>query len=233
MKKLIIAIDGHSSTGKSTFAKAIAKALDYTYLDSGALYRAVTLYALEKGLFSENGTPDTEALTKEIPHIRLAFHKDPHTGENHTFLNDVDVEQEIRSPRVTARVSPISVIPQVRDLVDKHLRQWGEAKGIVMDGRDIGTAVFPQAEVKIFMTAPAEIRAQRRLAEWQEKGREATFEEVLENIRQRDHIDSTRAVNPLKMAPDALLLDNGSMTVEEQMVWFKKTIQEKWDITLK
>lgn len=233
MKKLIIAIDGHSSTGKSTFAKAIAKALDYTYLDSGALYRAVTLYALEKGLFSENGTPDTEALTKEIPHIRLAFHKDPHTGENHTFLNDVDVEQEIRSPRVTARVSPISVIPQVRDLVDKHLRQWGEAKGIVMDGRDIGTAVFPQAEVKIFMTAPAEIRAQRRLAEWQEKGREATFEEVLENIRQRDHIDSTRAVNPLKMAPDALLLDNGSMTVEEQMVWFKKTLQEKWDITLK
>lgn len=233
MKKLIVAIDGHSSTGKSTFAKAIAKELDYTYLDSGALYRAVTLYALEHGLFHTHGEPVTEQLTKELPNIRLAFRKDPHSGENHTFLNGVDVEQEIRSPRVTAKVSPVSVIPQVRDHVDKHLRQWGEEKGVVMDGRDIGTAVFPQAELKIFMTAPAEIRAQRRLAEWHEKGRKATFDEVLENIRQRDHIDSTRTVNPLKQAADALLLDNGCMTVEEQMDWFKKIVKEKWDITLK
>lgn len=233
MKKMIVAIDGHSSTGKSTFAKAIAKAMDYTYLDSGALYRAVTLFALEHGLINSDGHPQTQDLTKRLPEICLSFHRDAATGEKHTYLNGKDVEKKIRSLEVSASVSPVSEIPEVRNFIDKQLKEWGKEKAIVMDGRDIGTAVFPQAEVKIFMTAPAEIRAQRRLAELQAKGLSGTFEEILENIRQRDHTDSSRAKHPLKKAPDALLLDNGNMTVEDQMDWFRKKMKETWDITLK
>lgn len=229
---MIIAIDGHSSTGKSTFAKAIAKVMSYTYLDSGALYRGVTLYALEEGLFCKNGRPRTRELIRQLNNIQLTFRKDPVSGENRTYLNGKDVEHNIRSLEVSDKVSPVSEIPEVRDFVDKLLVQWGEKKGIVMDGRDIGTAVFPKAEVKIFMTAPAEIRAQRRLDELLSQGRPATYEDVLDNIRKRDHIDSSRTKHPLKQASDALLLDNGNMSVEEQMDWFKKLMKETWDITL-
>ena len=206
--------------------------MDYTYLDSGALYRAVTLFALEHGLINSDGHPQTQDLTKRLPEICLSFHRDAATRKN-TFLNGKDVEKKIRSLEVSASVSPVSEIPEVRNFIDKQLKEWGKEKAIVMDGRDIGTAVFPQAEVKIFMTAPAEIRAQRRLAELQAKGLSGTFEEILENIRQRDHTDSSRAKHPLKKAPDALLLDNGNMTVEDQMDWFRKIMKETWDITLK
>ncbi len=233
MKKIIIAIDGHSSTGKSTFAKAIAAALGYTYLDSGALYRAVTLYALDHGWTDPEGRPNAPAIIDHLKDIRLSFGKDPATGLNRTFMNGKDVEELIRSMEVSRYVSPVSEIPLVRDFVDMQLREWGKKKGIVMDGRDIGTAVFPQAELKIFMTAQAEIRAERRLRELQSKGMDATFEEVLANVRQRDFTDSHRETHPLVKAPDALLLDNGNMTVEEQLDWFKKIMEEKWDIRLK
>ena len=233
MKKIIIAIDGHSSTGKSTFAKAIAKVMDYTYLDSGALYRAVTLYALDHGWISPEGKPNAQAIVDHLKDIRLTFVKDPQTGQNRTYVNGKDVEERIRSMEVSAHVSPVSEIPLVRDFVDFQLRKWGEKKGIVMDGRDIGTAVFPRAELKIFMTAPAEIRADRRLRELQAKGMEATFAQVLANVRQRDYVDSHRETHPLVKAPDALLLDNGRMSVEEQLDWFKKIMEEKWGIRLK
>ncbi|MFA5301095.1 MAG: (d)CMP kinase [Bacteroidales bacterium] len=233
MKKIIIAIDGHSSTGKSTFAKAIARVLDYTYLDSGALYRAVTLYALDNGWTDPEGKPNIQAIIDHLKDIRLTFKKDPVTGQNRTYMNGEDVEERIRSMEVSRHVSPVSEIPHVRDFVDLQLRKWGEKKGIVMDGRDIGTAVFPQAELKIFMTAPAEIRADRRLRELQAKGMEATFAEVLANVRQRDYLDSHRETHPLIKAPDAFLLDNGRMSVEEQMDWFRKIMEEKWDIRLK
>jgi len=233
MKKIIIAIDGHSSTGKSTFAKAIAGVMDYTYLDSGALYRAVTLYALDNGWIDPDGKPNVRAVTGHLEDIRLTFKKDPVTGQNHTYMNGEDVEDRIRSMVVSHHVSPVSEIPLVRDFVDMQLREWGRKKGIVMDGRDIGTAVFPQAELKIFMTAPAEIRANRRLRELREKGMDATFSQVLANVRERDYLDSHRKTHPLVKAADALLLDNGQMTVEEQMAWFKKIMEEKWDIRLK
>ena len=233
MKKIIIAIDGHSSTGKSTFAKAIAKVMDYTYLDSGALYRAITLYALDHGWTDPKGSPNGQAIIDHLKDIRLTFKKDPVTGQNLTYMNGENVEERIRSMEVSRHVSPVSEIPRVRDFVDLQLRKWGEKKGIVMDGRDIGTAVFPQAELKIFMTAPAEIRADRRLRELQAKGMDATFAEVLANVRQRDYLDSHRKTHPLVKAPDALLLDNGQMSVEEQMYWFKKIMEEKWDIRLK
>ncbi len=233
MKKIIIAIDGHSSTGKSTFAKAIARMMDYTYLDSGALYRAVTLYALDHGWINPEGKPNARAIIDHLEDIRLTFVKDPQTGQNRTYVNGKDVEERIRSMEVSAHVSPVSEIPQVRDFVDFHLRKRGEKKGIVMDGRDIGTAVFPRAELKIFMTAPAEIRAERRLRELQAKGLEASFAQVLANVRQRDYVDSHRETHPLVKAPDALLLDNGRMSVEEQLDWFKKIMEEKWGIRLK
>lgn len=233
MKQMIIAIDGHSSTGKSTFAKAIARALDYTYLDSGALYRAVTLYALEEGLTDAQGRPDAPLLLQRLKDITLSFCRNPKTGRDETFLNGKNVEQRIRSLKVSRSVSPVSGIPGVRDFVDNELRKWARKKGVVIDGRDIGTAVFPQAEVKIFMTAPATVRAHRRLEEMKAKGEEATFEEVLENVLRRDHLDSSREVHPLTQAADAVLLDNGNMTVEEQMEWFKKLLEDKWDIRLK
>ncbi len=233
MKQMIIAIDGLSSTGKSTFAKAIAKAMDYTYLDSGALYRAVTLYALEEGLTDSQGLPDASLLTERLRDITVSFCRNPATGLSETYLNGKNVEERIRSLDVSRSVSPVSVIPRVREFVDNELRKWGEKKGVVIDGRDIGTAVFPQAELKIFMTAPAHVRARRRLDEMKAKGEEATFEEVLDNVLSRDHLDSTREVHPLTRASDAVLLDNGNMSVEEQMEWFKKIMEERWGIRLK
>jgi len=233
MKQMIIAIDGHSSTGKSTFAKAIARALGYTYLDSGALYRAVTLYALEEGLTDAQGRPDAPLLLQRLKDISLTFRRNPETGRDDTYMNGKNVEQRIRSLEVSRSVSPVSGIPGVRDFVDNELRKWAGKKGVVIDGRDIGTAVFPQAEIKIFMTAPAPVRARRRLEEMKAKGEDATYEEVLDNVQRRDQLDSSREVHPLIKAPDAVLLDNGNMTVEEQMEWFKKLLEDKWDIRLK
>ncbi len=228
MNKIIIAIDGYSSTGKSTFAKMIASALDYLYLDSGAFYRAITWFAIENGWIDTNGTLNATAIENNLNNISVSFSKSPENGSPVTFLNGKNVEDAIRSLQVSQNVSAVSVLPCVRDFVDRQLRKWGENKGIVMDGRDIGTAVFPQAELKIFMTAPVEIRARRRLNEMLAKGQNATFEEVLANVEQRDYLDSHRSKNPLSRADDAIVLDNGNMTIPRQMEWFMKLFKEKW-----
>ncbi len=226
--KIIIAIDGHSSTGKSSFAKAIAARLGYIYVDTGAMYRAVTLYALQHGMIDHSGAIDEAALLSAIPDIHVTFQHI--NGENTTFLNGENVEAEIRGIAVAGHVSAVSAIAGVR----KHLvllqQQMGKEKGIVMDGRDIGTVVFPQAELKIFMTADPEVRAGRRYKELTDKGEQVSFEEILRNVVERDRIDSTRAVTPLRRAEDALLLDNSNMTPQEQMAWFLQLINEKLNI---
>ena len=225
-KNLIIAVDGYSSCGKSTFAKAIARWLGYTYIDSGAMYRAVTLYAMEHGIIGDEGL-DREQLIAVLPQIRISFGKDPATGENITLLNGRNVEGEIRSLEVSQWVSEVSRIPEVREHLVRQQRQLAGSGGVVMDGRDIGTVVFPEADVKIFMTARPEVRAQRRYKELLKKGERISFEEVLRNVEERDRIDSGRAVSPLRQAGDALVLDNSDMSVEEQMTWIKKVIEKK------
>lgn len=218
MKKIIIALDGHSSCGKSTMAKALAKKIGYIYVDTGAMYRTVTLFALRNGVF--NGTElDAARLEALLPQVNVSFVLDPETNLPLACLNGEIVEQEIRTMEVSSRVSPIAALPFVRTLLTKMQQQMGEAKGIVMDGRDIGTAVFPQAELKIFVTASAEVRAQRRYDELTAKGEQVTFEEILKNVQERDYIDSHREVAPLKQAEDALVLDNSDMTREEQNEW--------------
>ena len=218
MKKIIIALDGHSSCGKSTMAKALAKKIGYIYVDTGAMYRTVTLFALRNGVF--NGTAlDAARLEALLPQVNVSFVLDPETNLPLACLNGEIVEQEIRTMEVSSRVSPIAALPFVRTLLTKMQQQMGEAKGIVMDGRDIGTAVFPQAELKIFVTASAEVRAQRRYDELTAKGEQVTFEEILKNVQERDYIDSHREVAPLKQAEDALVLDNSNMTREEQNEW--------------
>ena len=218
MKKIIIALDGHSSCGKSTMAKALAKKIGYIYVDTGAMYRTVTLFALRNGVF--NGTAlDAARLEALLPQVNVSFVLDPETNLPLACLNGEIVEQEIRTMEVSSRVSPIAALPFVRTLLTKMQQQMGEAKGIVMDGRDIGTAVFPQAELKIFVTASAEVRAQRRYDELTAKGEQVTFEEILKNVQERDYIDSHREVAPLKQADDALVLDNSNMTREEQNEW--------------
>ena len=218
MKKIIIALDGHLSCGKSTMAKALAKKIGYIYVDTGAMYRTVTLFALRNGVF--NGTElDAARLEALLPQVNVSFVLDPETNLPLACLNGEIVEQEIRTMEVSSRVSPIAALPFVRTLLTKMQQQMGEAKGIVMDGRDIGTAVFPQAELKIFVTASAEVRAQRRYDELTAKGEQVTFEEILKNVQERDYIDSHREVAPLKQAEDALVLDNSNMTREEQNEW--------------
>ena len=218
MKKIIIALDGHSSCGKSTMAKALAKKIGYIYVDTGAMYRTVTLFALRNGVF--NGTSlDAARLEALLPEVNVSFVLDPETNLPLACLNGEIVEQEIRTMEVSSRVSPIAALPFVRTLLTRMQQQMGEAKGIVMDGRDIGTAVFPQAELKIFVTASAEVRAQRRYDELTAKGEQVTFEEILKNVQERDYIDSHREVAPLKQAEDALVLDNSNMTREEQNEW--------------
>jgi len=220
--KIIIAIDGHSSTGKSSFAKAIAQELNYIYVDTGAMYRAVTLYGLQHKLVSSDGQIEIEALMAVLPDIHISFQNI--AGQNNTFLNRVNVEREIREIAVSQQVSAVSAIAGVR----KHLvylqQQMGKEKGIVMDGRDIGTVVFPQAELKIFMTADPRVRAERRYKELREKGSKVSFDEILNNVIQRDHDDETRSVAPLRKAEDAILLDNSNMIPEEQMAWFRRVI---------
>jgi len=225
VKKIIIAIDGHSSCGKSTMAKSIAQELGYIYIDSGAMYRVVTLYALRKRLIN-NGVPDAEKLIAELKDIKITFKWDEISGKNTTFLNGENVEEEIRRLEVSENVSPISTIAEVRHEMVKQQRENGTNKGIVMDGRDIGTVVFPAAELKIFMTASPEIRAQRRFQELKEKGQEVDFDSILQNVEGRDEIDSNREVSPLKKADDALILDNSNLSREEQLKWTLEKVKE-------
>ena len=205
-KKIIIAIDGHSSSGKSTMAKDLAREIGYIYIDTGAMYRAVTLYCLRKG-YIQGDTIQEEALTE--------------TGRPDTYLNGEKVEKEIRSMEVADKVSLIAALGFVRRAMVAKQQEMGKAKGIVMDGRDIGTVVFPDAELKVFVTASPEVRARRRLEELQAKGEQTTYEEVLANVKKRDYIDSTREESPLRQAPDALVLDNSEMTIPEQKKWLR------------
>lgn len=225
MKKITIAIDGYSSCGKSTMAKDLAREIGYIYIDSGAMYRAVTLYCLENHIFTEEGI-DVERLKKDMPSIRINFILNPETQRPMTCLNGVIVEDRIRSMEVSTRVSPIAALGFVREALVKQQQEMGKAKGIVMDGRDIGTVVFPNAELKIFVTASAEIRAQRRYDELKAKGQEASFEEILANVKERDHIDMNREVSPLRQAEDAILLDNSYLTIDEQKQWLQEQFQK-------
>ena len=219
MKKIIIAIDGHSSCGKSTMAKDLASKIGYTYIDTGAMYRAVTLYALRHGFFAADGTLDTEALRASMDDIVISFRFNEQTRRPDTYLNGECVEGEIRGMAVSSFVSPIATVGFVREAMVAQQQRMGTEKGIVMDGRDIGTVVFPDAELKIFVTASAEVRAQRRYDELKAKGDEASFEEILANVKERDRIDSSREISPLKQADDALLLDNSHMMIPEQNEW--------------
>lgn len=219
MKKITIAIDGFSSCGKSTMAKDLAKEIGYIYIDSGAMYRAVTLYSMENGIFDAQDNINTQRLEQEMDHIRITFQLNPQTGRPDTYLNGINVEDKIRTLEVSARVSPIATLGFVRRAMVAQQQKMGKAKGIVMDGRDIGTTVFPDAELKIFVTASPEIRAQRRYDELKAKGQDASFDEILENVKQRDYIDQHREVSPLRKADDALLLDNSHLTIAEQKEW--------------
>lgn len=224
-KKIVIAIDGFSSCGKSTFAKAIAKRLGYLYIDSGAMYRAVTLELLRRGLIV-NGVVDTTMLESILKGISIGFSFDPAKSAYVTTLNGTVVEEEIRSPEVANHVSLVAAIPEVRERLVELQREVGKRKGIVMDGRDIGTVVFPDAELKIFMTADPMVRAQRRLKELQEKGISISLDEVMKNIEERDYIDQNRDASPLRKADDALVLDNTHMTVDEQMQWVEEWVRK-------
>lgn len=226
MNKITIAIDGFSSCGKSTMAKDLAKEIGYIYIDSGAMYRAVTLYSMENGIFKEDDI-DTEELERRIGDIHISFRLDPATGRPQTYLNGVNVENKIRTMEVSSKVSPISALGFVREAMVGQQQKMGEAKGIVMDGRDIGTTVFPHAELKIFVTASPEIRAQRRYDELKAKGQESSFDEILENVKQRDYIDQNREVSPLRKADDALLLDNSHLTIAEQKAWLLEQYKER------
>ena len=225
MKKITIAIDGFSSCGKSTMAKDLAREIGYIYIDSGAMYRAVTLYSMENGIFTAEGI-DTEKLKRQINNIRISFQLNPETGRPDTYLNDINVEKKIRTMEVSSRVSPIAALDFVREAMVAQQQEMGKAKGIVMDGRDIGTTVFPDAELKIFVTASPEIRAQRRYDELKAKGEEAGFDEILENVKQRDYIDQNREVSPLRKADDALLLDNSHMTISQQKEWLAEQFEK-------
>ena len=227
MKKIIVAIDGHSSCGKSTMAKDLAREVGYIYVDTGAMYRAVTLFAMRNNLFDAEGNINTERLEQLLPEVRISFKLDPATSRPMACLNGEVVEQEIRSLEVSQHVSPIAALPFVRAKLVEQQQAMGKEKGIVMDGRDIGTVVFPDAELKIFVTASAEIRAQRRFKELQAKGMPADFNDILKNVEERDYIDSHRATSPLRQADDALVLDNSHLTIEEQKKWLMEKFNEK------
>jgi len=227
MKKITIAIDGHSSCGKSTMAKDLAREVGYVYVDTGAMYRSVTLYALRKGLFNEDGSVKTAELEAAMPDIRISFQLNPETGRPDTYLNGECVEQVIRSLEVSSHVSPIAAIGFVRSALVAQQQQMGKDKGVVMDGRDIGTVVFPDAELKVFVTASAKVRAQRRYDELQAKGMPADFDDILKNVEERDYIDSHRAESPLRQADDAILLDNSNMTIAEQKQWLLDRFKER------
>lgn len=229
---IIIAVDGHSSTGKSTFAKAIAKELGYIYIDTGAMYRAVTLLAFRKGLVSKNNTiSDVHALAGILSGnagpVDISFRTSGAGGASETWLDGENIEKEIRTIEISRVVSHVAAIPEVRRYVDRRLREIGSARGVVMDGRDIGTAVFPDAELKIFMTARPEVRAERRYEEMRMRGYDVSYEDILSNLKERDYLDAHRETAPLKQAPDAELLDNSDMTVDDQVEWFHELLKRR------
>ncbi|HBL76918.1 MAG: cytidylate kinase [Bacteroidetes bacterium GWF2_42_66] len=224
--RIIIAIDGHSGCGKSTVAKELAKRLGYIYIDTGAMYRTVTLFALRNGLAADKKV-DEPGLIARMGEVNIEFRFNPKTLQNETYLNGENVEEEIRQLPVANHVSPVATIKEVRAAMVKLQQKMGENKGIVMDGRDIGTVVFPNAELKIFMTASPEVRAQRRYDELTEKGQTVDFNEILQNVMERDRIDSSRAASPLKQADDALLLDNSHISREEQFRWVLEKAEKR------
>ena len=224
MKKITIAIDGHSSCGKSTMAKALAQKVGYVYVDTGAMYRSVTLYALRHNLFREDGSIKTEELETALKDI--VIEQKLVDGKTTTFLNGENVERDIRTLEVSNHVSPVAALPFVRTALVAQQQRMGENGGIVMDGRDIGTVVFPHAELKIFVTASAEVRAQRSYDELKEKGMAADYDDILKNVQERDYIDSHRDVSPLRQADDALLLDNSHLTIAEQDEWLMQRFRE-------
>lgn len=227
MKKITIAIDGHSSCGKSTMAKELARRVGYIYVDTGAMYRCVTLYAMQHNLLNADGTVKAEELEAAMPQIEVKFRLNEETGRPDAYLNGELVEQQIRSMEVSSHVSPVAALPFVRQAMVAQQQQMGQGGGIVMDGRDIGTVVFPNAELKIFVTASAEVRAQRRYDELKQKGLEADYADILRNVQERDYIDSHREVSPLKQADDALLLDNSEMTIAQQNEWLMARFEER------
>ena len=226
MKRITIAIDGHSSCGKSTMAKQLAKDLGYIYVDTGAMYRAVTLFSMQHGYISDNRSIDEDRLHKALQSIDIAFVFRNEYKRSVVHLNGKCVEEEIRSIEVSRNVSLIAALPFVRTAMVERQREMGKAKGVVMDGRDIGTTVFPDAELKIFVTASAEVRAQRRYDELVERSMPADYDEILANVKERDYIDSHREVSPLRMADDAVLLDNSDMTRDEQQQWLMHKVDE-------
>lgn len=226
-KKIIVALDGYSSSGKSTMARELARRVGYVYVDSGAMYRAVTLYAIRHGLVNPDNTIDIQGLLAALPDIKISFAPAGADGVQHTLLNGEDVESLIRTMEVSSLVSPVAVIPEVRERLTTLQQDFGKEKGIVMDGRDIGTTVFPNAELKIYVCTDARERARRRHKELTDKGIDVSFDEVLHNVEERDRIDSTREVSPLRKAEDAIELDNGAMTPDEQMVWLLDKFNRK------
>lgn len=223
-KKIIIAIDGYSSSGKSSMAKRLAAEIGYRYIDSGAMYRAVTLYVMRKGMIDAMGNPNVTSIINALPDINIDF--EVNDGAQNTILNGENVEKEIRQMAVSNNVSPVAAIPEVRHALVAKQQAFGNEKGIVMDGRDIGTTVFPNAELKVFVKASAETRAQRRFKELIEKGSNPSYEEVLANVVHRDHLDETRKESPLRQASDAVLLDNSNMSIEEQNEWILQRFNE-------
>lgn len=227
MKKITIAIDGLSSCGKSTMAKMLAKEVGYIYVDTGAMYRAVTLFAMRNGMIAPNGEVNRDELKQKMQTLHVEFKLNEQTGKAETYLNGENVENEIRGMEVSSHVSAIAAIDFVRTALVEQQQRMGRDKGIVMDGRDIGTVVFPDAELKVFVTASAEIRAQRRFDELKGKGVEANFDEILDNVQQRDYIDSHREVSPLRKADDAIELDNGELTIAQQLQWLVERFEER------
>ena len=227
MKKITIAIDGFSSCGKSTMAKMLAKEVGYIYVDTGAMYRAVTLFAMRNGMIAPNGDVNRDALKAKMDALHVEFKLNPQTGKAETYLNGENVEREIRGMEVSAHVSSIAAIDFVRTALVAQQQRMGQDKGIVMDGRDIGTVVFPDAELKVFVTASAEVRAQRRFDELVGKGMEANYDEILRNVQERDYKDSHREVSPLRKADDAIELDNGQLTIAQQLQWLVDRFEEK------
>ena len=225
MRKITIAIDGHSSCGKSTMAKDLARELGYVYVDTGAMYRSVTLYALRNGLFTKDGINEEE-LRKQIPNIKISFKVNLRTRRPDTYLNGKLVEKDIRTMEVSNHVSQIAALGFVRKALVAQQQEMGKNKGVVMDGRDIGTVVLPDADLKIFVTASVEVRAKRRYDELKGKGMEADYDEILKNVQERDYIDSHREVSPLKKADDAIELDNSDMTIDQQKEWLMQRFNE-------
>ena len=227
MKKITIAIDGFSSCGKSTMAKDLAKKLGYVYVDTGAMYRAVTLYAMRNGLFNADGSVKTADLERQMNKINITFKLNKTAERPDTYLNNELVENDIRTLEVSNHVSQIAAVPFIREAMVAQQQRMGKDKGVVMDGRDIGTTVFPEAELKVFVTASAEVRAQRRYDELKEKGMPADFNDILKNVQERDYIDSHREVSPLRKAPDAIELDNSHMTIAGQSAWLMEQVEQK------